>query len=75
MYHLQVTAKQYSASTVILLSLWEIQDDGSRRMLAHDSRAIPTVQGGLFQEPPAEFLAQVIERLTHTQEIWRHTHQ
>lgn len=75
MYHLQVTAKQYSASTVILLSLWEIQEDGSRTMLAHDSRAIPTVQGGLFEEPPAEFLAHVIERLTDTQKIWRHTHQ
>lgn len=75
MYHLQLTAKQYSASTVILVSLWEIEEDGSRRMLAYDSRALPTVQGGLFEEPPAEFLESVIARLTDTAKNWRHTHQ
>lgn len=75
MYHLQVTAKQYAASTVILTSLWEIREDGSRAMLAYDSRAIPTVQGGLFSEPPAAFLETVLDRLTQTAKIWRHTDQ
>ena len=75
MYHLTVTAKQYAASTVILTSLWEIQEDGSRKMLAYDSRAIPTVQGGLFSEPPSTFLETVLDRLTQTAKIWRHTDQ
>lgn len=75
MYHLQLTAKQYSASTVVLTSLWEIDEDGTRRMLAYDSRAIPTIQGGLFEEPPSEFLETVLDRLTQTAKLWRHTHQ
>lgn len=75
MYHLQLTAKQYSASTVVLTSLWEIREDGSRVMLAYDSRAIPVIQGGLFEEPPATFLETVLDRLTQTAKLWRHTHQ
>lgn len=62
MYHLTVTAKSYSMSTTLSLSLWEVQANDSRDLLRMNHVTIPKVQGGLFSESADEFLEFVQAR-------------
>lgn len=75
MYSLHLTARQYRAATVISLSLWDVDENESRELLAQSTTSIPVVQGGLFQEPASAFADAIVSELFRVSEKWRDTGQ
>lgn len=54
MYHLSLTAKQYSESTVYHLSVWQLLPNGGKEQIALLTRVVPGPTEGLFEETPRE---------------------
>lgn len=68
MYQWTLTSVSHTNHTTIHASLWRVEDNGRRVPLMVEHRVIPAVQGGLFEETPAEFLDVVLANVAGMRE-------
>lgn len=71
MYQFTLTSKSHTNHTTIYCSLRQVEENGTSHLLMHEHRTIPGVQGGLFDETPAEFLAVVLANVAGIAEKYR----
>jgi hypothetical protein len=54
MYHLHLTAKQYTESTFYTVSLWQLLPNGGKEQIVLKTVVVPGPTEGLFEMTPGE---------------------
>ena len=67
MYQVTLTNTQYPAHERIIISIWELLPDGSKRPVMHEVCIVPSLAGGLFETSPETATQSLIRwlRATH----------